>query len=85
MSTVTSTEARQKWSETLDAAKLAPISISSHGREIAVLMSADLAERALQALEDQLDAAEAEEALASDEPRVSLDEIAAELGINLDE
>ncbi len=85
MTTVSSTEARQNWAETLDAARNAPIHIRSHGREVAVLMSVELAERALAALEDQEDTIAAEAALAADEPLVPLEDIARELGIALDD
>lgn len=48
-------------------------------------MSVELADRALAALEDAEDAEEAEAALADPEARVSLADIARELGIELDE
>lgn len=85
MSKIPATIARQKWAETLDAAKRGPVRITSHGREVAVVMATDLADRALAALEDQMDIAAAEEALADPESRVSLEELARELGIALDE
>ncbi len=85
MTTVTATDARQRWAETLDAAKRGPVRISSHGREVAVVMSVDLAERALAALEDLADIEAAEAALADPEPTMSLEDVARELGISLDE
>lgn len=85
MDVVSATKARERWAETLDAAKRAPVRIASHGREVAVIMSVELADRALAALEDAEDAEEAEAALADPEARVSLADIARELGIELDE
>lgn len=85
MDRVPATIARQKWAETLDAAKQGPVVITSHGRDVAVVMGAELAERALTALEDANDIKAAEEALADPSPRVTLSELARELGIALDE
>lgn len=85
MPEITSTEARQRWAETLDAAKKSPVRITSHGREVAVVMSVELADKALAALDDVLDAAAAEAALADPQPRVALEDVARELGLSLDE
>ena len=83
MTSVTATHARQRWAETLDRANVFPVRISSHGRDVAVVMNPDLADRALQALQDAEDAADATMALDEAEPRISLSELAAELGISL--
>jgi prevent-host-death family protein len=48
---VTTSEARQRWGQVLDAAKREPVTITEHGRPTAVLMDADLSGRALAALE----------------------------------
>lgn len=85
MTEVTATEARQRWAATLDAAKVSPVWITNHGREVAVVMSVELAERALAALEDAEEIAAAEAALADEAPRVSLEDVARELGIELDD
>lgn len=85
MKTVTATNARQRWTETLDAAKRAPVRISSHGRDVAVVMSVNLAERALAALEDIMDIEAAEAALKDPEPTMALEDVARELGLSLDD
>ena len=85
MASITATDARQRWAETLDAAKRAPVRISSHGRDVAVVMSVDLAERALAALQDMMDIEAAEAALMDPEPMMSLKDVARELGITLDD
>lgn len=85
MTAVSSTRARQRWAETLEAARSSPVRIRVHGRDVAVLMNAELADRALAALEDQEDTRAAEAALADEGPWVTLEELASELGINLDE
>lgn len=84
---VTATQARQRWAETLDDALREPVEITSHGRLVAVVMDAALAKRALQALEDAADVEAADAALAeaaAGAPTVSLAEVAEELGITLD-
>ncbi len=48
-------------------------------------MDVELADRALSALEDAIDAAAAEAALADPEPVIPLEEVARQLGIALDE
>jgi len=86
MTAISATQARQRWAQTLDAARLAPVTITEHGREAVMLMDVELGRRALRALEDAEDAAaaaEAEAAVAAGEETVSLDEVARELGIVL--
>ena len=85
---IPATRARQQWSQTIDEAKRAPVTITEHGRETVVLMDAALARRALEALEDAEDAREAAETLAriesGQERTYTLAEVAAELGITLE-
>lgn len=88
MNEVSATVARQRWAETLDSARREPVRVLSHGRTVAVVMDPELAERALQALEDLEDMAAADRALAvteAGEPTYSLKDVAAELGIELGE
>lgn len=84
---IPATKARQSWAQTLDCAKREPVTITEHDRETVMLLDVELGKRALQALEDAEDvqaAAEAEAAIAQGEPTVSLEEVAHELGIDLD-
>ncbi|MEO7146725.1 MAG: type II toxin-antitoxin system prevent-host-death family antitoxin [Terrimesophilobacter sp.] len=86
MTLIPATQARQRWAETLDAARRGPITITEHGRETVTLLDVELSRRALKALEDAEDAvaaAEAEEAIANGETTVSLEDVARELGISL--
>ena len=62
MTTIPATQARQRWAQTLDQAKKAPVTITEHGRETVVILDADLSRRALEALQDAEDAAAAAEA-----------------------
>lgn len=87
MDTIPATQARQRWAQTLDAARLNPLTITEHGRETVILMDVALGRRALQALEDAEDAAAASAARAAiqqGESTVSLSDITQELGIDLD-
>jgi prevent-host-death family protein len=88
MNTISSTQARQNWADTIEAARIEPVTITDHGRKTVTIMDAELAKLALQVLEDSRDAEEAMAALArieAGEPTYSLEELASELGINLDE
>ena len=88
MNAISSTHARQNWADTVDRACDEPIIITDHGRETVVVMDAALAKLALQVLEDARDVEEATKALeridAGLDRTYSLEEVAAELGIQLD-
>ena len=84
MKQIPATQARQRWAQTIDDAHRGPVSITEHGRESVILLDAEVAHRALQALEDAQDAAAAaaaEQALQDGEQTVTLDEIRRELGL----
>jgi prevent-host-death family protein len=86
MTVIPATAARQRWAQTLDAARREPVIISEHGRETVMLLDIEVGKRALQALqdaEDANDAAAAQLAIDEGEETVSLDTIAQELGISL--
>ncbi|WP_130177217.1 type II toxin-antitoxin system prevent-host-death family antitoxin [Cryobacterium sp. SO1] len=88
MTRIPATRARQQWSQTIDEAKRAPVTITEHGRETVVLMDAALGRRALEALEEAEGAREAAEVLArftsGEERTYTLAEVADELGIMLE-
>ena len=82
----TATQARQRWAETVDAARREPVTVTEHGRETVTIMDAELARRALEALEDADDARAAADALSAieeGEPTIPLEDLARELGIEL--
>jgi antitoxin Phd len=80
MESISAAEARQHWSETIDSAQSAPITITRNGREAVVLMDSALAARALAALEDVEDLA-ALEAARSEGGWIPWDEVKADLGL----
>jgi len=87
MTTIPATEARQKWAQTLQMAQREPVTITQHGRASVVLLDAEVARRALEALEEAQDIADAKAAeaeMATGGIPISLEEIAKELGIALD-
>ena len=82
----TATQARQRWAETVDAARREPVTVTEHGRETVTIMDAELARRALEALDDADDARAAAEALSAieeGETTIPLEDLARELGIEL--
>ena len=88
MNTVSLTNARQSWAKTIEDAKSEPVLLTDHGRPTVVVMDAQLAKLALEVLNDSYDIQEAQKA--SSEVRAggktySLEEVAAELGLTLDE
>jgi prevent-host-death family protein len=79
-------EARQRWSDIIDHAHREPVAITVRGREQVVVLEAELARRALQALEDAMDRAAVDRArreLAEDPETLPLEQVARELGITL--
>ena len=86
MNTITATNARQNWAKTIEDAKLEPVLLTDHGRPTVVVMSAELARLALQVLEDARDVEEGMKALEEVQAggkTFSLEEVAAELGLEL--
>lgn len=81
MMTVTSNDARTKWSEMIDAARNEPVSITRRGKTVAVLVKPEFFERAMDALEEIEDIQDVADALAEDGPWVSLEDLKRELGL----
>ncbi len=87
MFSLPASEARQRWSDLLDHAHREPVSITIRGREQVVVLDAELAHRALAALEDATDRAAVDAVradLEDDAETLPLAEVARELGITLD-
>ncbi len=80
MDTISAAHARQHWSETIDSARNAPVSITRNGRDAVVLMDATLAARALAVLEDAEDVTAVDQAQAEG-GSVPWDDVKADLGL----
>lgn len=88
MNSIAATAARQNWARTIEEAKVTPVTITDHGRPAVVMMNVQLAELLLRTLEDSRELQEAEKAMAeihAGAKTYSLEEVAAELGLNLDD
>jgi prevent-host-death family protein len=88
MNLISSTQARQNWADTIEAARIEPVTITDHGRKTVTIMDAELARLALQVLEDSRDIEIAEKRIAAmrnGERTYTTEELAAELGLDLDE
>ena len=86
MNRITATAARQNWADTIESAKSEPVLLTDHGRPTVVMMNAELARLALEVLEDSYDIEEALKAskrIQNGGKTYSLEEVAAELGIDL--
>ena len=77
---VSAADARRTWSETIDSAQRAPVTITRNGRDAVILMDSALAARALAALEDAEDLA-ALEAARSEGGSIPWDDVKADLGL----
>jgi len=86
MNRISTTNARQNWADTIENAKSEPVLLTDHGRPSVVMMNAELARLALEVLEDSYDIEEALKAskrIQNGGKTYSLEEVAAELGIDL--
>ncbi|MFM6977700.1 MAG: type II toxin-antitoxin system prevent-host-death family antitoxin [Micrococcales bacterium] len=86
MNRITSTKARQNWAQTIEEARTEPLLLTDHGRPTVVMMDAELARLALEVLNDSYDIQEAQKAskrVQNGGKTYSLEEVAADLGIDL--
>jgi len=81
---LTVTDARERFSEVLDAAERGPVFLTKHGRRQAVVLSAVQYERLLELVEDAEDLAAVDEAMAAierGEPTIPWEDIKRDLGL----
>lgn len=82
MTFVSLSQFRSRQSDYIAAAQREPVEITSRGvGRRAVVVSPEFFDRAVQALEDQVDIRDAAAARAETEPRVSHEELMAKLGL----
>lgn len=79
--TMTAADFRARIGEAMDASQREPVTLTHRGRPRAVLVSAELYERAMAALEDVEDLAAAAAARDDTEPTVTQAELLADLGL----
>jgi antitoxin Phd len=78
---MTSTDAREHFSEALAASATEPVFITRHGKRVAALVTPDFYDRAIEALEDAEDVAAARAATAEDGDSIPWDVVKADLGL----
>ncbi len=78
---MTSSDAREHFSEALAAANHEPVFITRHGKRVAALVTTEFYDRALAALEDAEDIAAAHAALEEDGESIPWETVKAELGL----
>ena len=86
MNRISSTKARQNWAQTIEDARTEPLLLTDHGRPTVVMMDAELALLAIEVLNDSYDIQEAQKAskrVQNGGKTYSLEEVAADLGIDL--
>lgn len=77
---ISAAHARARWSETIDLARVEPVTITRNGRDSIVLMDAGYAARAIEALENAEDL-EAVRAAKDEGGAIPWDEVKADLNL----
>lgn len=78
---MTSSDAREHFSDALATANREPVFITRHGKRVAALVTTEFYERAVEALEDAEDIAAAQSALDEDGESIPWETVKAELGL----
>jgi prevent-host-death family protein len=74
-------EARERFSDALEAARSEPVFLERYGRPAAVLVSPERYEQLMEALEDAEDVAAFDAAMAEDGPNIPWEQVKADLGL----
>ena len=77
---MTISEAREDFSATVDAALKQPVSISRHGKRVAIILDPSLYEQMLDAMEEREDIAAFDEAMKDKSKAIPFDQVKKELG-----
>jgi antitoxin Phd len=80
MTTMAVSEAREKLSDAVEAARTEPVFLERYGQPAAVLVSPERYEELMEALEDAEDAAAFDAAMAEDAANIPWDQVKADLG-----
>jgi len=80
MATMKVSEAREKLAEAIETAQVEPVYLERYGKRAAVIISADLYRRLIEALEDMEDVAASDAALVEGGESIPWDQVMTDLG-----
>ncbi len=81
MSSMSISDARAEFSKAVTRAKKKPVTISRHGKPIAVLINPSLYEKFVESMEELEDIADFDEATSDSDPSIPWEQVKKELGI----
>ncbi len=81
MTKMSVSEAREKLSDAVEAARTEPVFLERYGQPAAVLVSPERYEQMMEALEDAEDVAAFDAAMAEDGPNIPWEQVKADLGM----